>query len=92
MFQLQGITLLNLPGKVYSGVLERRVRRIVEPRIQEEQCGFRSGRGTVDQLYTLHRILEGAWEFAQPVRMCLWTVSPAESCGGFSGNMGYRTP
>ena len=27
----RGITLLSLPGKVYSGVLERRVRRIVEP-------------------------------------------------------------
>ncbi len=26
---------------------------IVEPRIQEEQCGFRPGRGTLDQLYTL---------------------------------------
>ena len=45
----RGITLLSLPGKVYLGVLERRVRRIVEPRIQEEQCGFRPGRGTVDQ-------------------------------------------
>ena len=28
------------------------------------QCGFRPGRGTVDQLYTLSRVLEGAWEFA----------------------------
>jgi len=61
----RGITLLSLPGKVYSGVLERRIRRTVESRIQEVQCGFRPGRGTVDQLYTLGRILEGAWEFAQ---------------------------
>ena len=29
-------------------VLERRVRSIVEPQIEEEQCGFRPGRGTVD--------------------------------------------
>ncbi|TWW62366.1 hypothetical protein D4764_04G0010130 [Takifugu flavidus] len=41
----RGITLLSLPGKVYSGLLEKRVRRIVEPRIQEEQCGFRPGNG-----------------------------------------------
>ncbi|KAK0155407.1 LINE-1 retrotransposable element ORF2 protein [Merluccius polli] len=73
----RGITLLSLPGKVYSGVLERRVRRIVEPRIQEEQCGFRPGRGTVDQLYTLCRILEGAWEFAQPVHMCFVDLEKA---------------
>ncbi|TWW54384.1 hypothetical protein D4764_0180610 [Takifugu flavidus] len=47
-----------------------RVCRIVEPRIQDEQCGFCPGRGTVDQLYTLSRVLEGAWEFAQQVHMC----------------------
>ncbi|TWW67395.1 hypothetical protein D4764_02G0004360, partial [Takifugu flavidus] len=62
---------------VYSGVLERRVRRIVEPRIQEEQCGFRPGRGTVDQLYTLSRVFEGAWEFAQPVHMCFVDLEKA---------------
>ena len=73
----RGITLLSLPGKVYSGVLERRIRRIVEPRIQEEQCGFRPGRGTVDQLYTLSRVLEGAWEFAQPVHMCFVDLEKA---------------
>ncbi|KAI3361110.1 hypothetical protein L3Q82_013312, partial [Scortum barcoo] len=30
-----------------------RIRPIVEPWIQEEQCGFCPGRGTLDQLYTL---------------------------------------
>ncbi|KAI3368910.1 hypothetical protein L3Q82_025425 [Scortum barcoo] len=37
----RGITLLSLPGKVYARVLERRIRPIVDPWIQEEQCGFR---------------------------------------------------
>ncbi|KAK3523554.1 hypothetical protein QTP70_002457 [Hemibagrus guttatus] len=73
----RGITLLSLPGKVYSRVLERRVRPLVEPRIQEEQCGFCPGRGTLDQLYTLHRVLEGSWEFAQPVHMCFVDMEKA---------------
>ncbi|KAK3543164.1 hypothetical protein QTP70_012267 [Hemibagrus guttatus] len=73
----RGITLLSLPGKVYSRVLERRVRPLVEPRIQEEQCGFRPSRGTLDQLYTLHRVLEGSWEFAQPVHMCFVDLEKA---------------
>ncbi|TKS65269.1 putative 149 kDa protein ORF 2 [Collichthys lucidus] len=73
----RGITLLSLPGKVFSGVLERRVRKIVEPWIQEEQCGFRPGRGSVDQLYTLSAVLEGAWEFAQPVYMCFVDLEKA---------------
>ncbi|TWW74691.1 hypothetical protein D4764_14G0006940 [Takifugu flavidus] len=64
-------------AEVYAGVLERRVRWIVEPWIQEEQCGFRPGRGTVDQLYTLSRVFEGAWEFAQPVHMCFMDLEKA---------------
>ncbi|KAI3357887.1 hypothetical protein L3Q82_016268 [Scortum barcoo] len=73
----EGITLLSLPGKVYARVLERRIRPIVDPWIQEEQCGFRPGRGTLDQLYTLHRVLEGLWEFAQPVHMCFVDLEKA---------------
>ncbi|KAK9541149.1 hypothetical protein VZT92_001216 [Zoarces viviparus] len=73
----RGITLLSLPGKAYARVLERRLRPFVEPRIQEEQCGFRPGRGTVDQLFTLARLLEGFWEFAQPVYMCFVDLEKA---------------
>ncbi|GAA6083977.1 receptor-type tyrosine-protein phosphatase F-like, partial [Tachysurus ichikawai] len=76
----RGITLLSLPGKVYARVLERRIRPIVEPRIQEEQCGFRPGRGTLDHLYTLTRLLEGSWEFAQPVHMCFVDLEKAFDC------------
>ncbi|KAK3518499.1 hypothetical protein QTP70_001476 [Hemibagrus guttatus] len=73
----RGITLLSLQGKVYFRVLERRVRPLVKPRIQEEQCGFRPSRGTLDQLYTLHRVLEDSWEFAQPVHMCFVDLEKA---------------
>ncbi len=38
------ITLLSLTGEVYSRVLERRLRLIVEPQVQEEHCGFCPGR------------------------------------------------
>ncbi|KAI3364540.1 hypothetical protein L3Q82_011329 [Scortum barcoo] len=66
-----GITLLSLPGKVYARVLERRIRPIVDhPGFRRNNAVFVPGRGTLDQLYTLHRVLEGLWEFAQPVHMC----------------------
>ncbi|KAK3526805.1 hypothetical protein QTP70_033550 [Hemibagrus guttatus] len=45
----RGITLLSFPGKVYSRVLERRVRPV----------------------------LEGSWEFAQPVHMCFVDLEKA---------------
>ncbi|KAK3526552.1 hypothetical protein QTP70_030692 [Hemibagrus guttatus] len=73
----RGITLLSLPGKVYSRVLERRVRPLVEPQIQEDQCGFRPSHGTLDQLYTLHRVLQGSWEFVKPVHMCFVDLEKA---------------
>ncbi|KAI3367053.1 hypothetical protein L3Q82_009685 [Scortum barcoo] len=38
---------------------------------------FCPGRGTLDQLYTLHRVLEGLWEFAQPVHMCFVDLEKA---------------
>ncbi|KAK3541996.1 hypothetical protein QTP86_009836 [Hemibagrus guttatus] len=44
---------------------------------REEQCGFRPSHGTLDQLYTLHRVLEGSWEFAQPVHMCFVDLEKA---------------
>jgi len=60
----------------------------MESQNQEVQCGFRPGRGTVDQLYTLSRVLEGPWEFAymcfvnsekafdRVPRVVLWGGSP----------------
>ena len=70
------ITLLSLPGKVYSRVLERRLWPIVEPQIQEEQCGFHPGCGTVDQLFTLAGLL-GRRHGSHPVYMCFVDLEKA---------------
>ncbi|TWW54834.1 hypothetical protein D4764_0259720, partial [Takifugu flavidus] len=67
----------SLAGKELElvGVLEKRIRSIVEPLIEEEQCGFH--RGTMDQLFTLAGVLEGSWGFAQPVHMCFVDLEKA---------------
>ena len=57
--------------------LERTVQLLVEPRIQEEQSDFCLGHGTLDQLYTLAWLLEGAWDFAEPDHMCFVDVEKA---------------
>ncbi|KAI3375466.1 hypothetical protein L3Q82_003794 [Scortum barcoo] len=77
----KGITLLSLPWEgLRQGTGEdwRIWPIVVDPRIQEEQCGFFCpGRGTLDQLYTLHRVLEDLLEFAQPVHMCFVDLEKA---------------
>ena len=85
----RGITLLSQPGKLFAKILELRLRSIIEGQLLEEQCGFRSGRGTTDQLFTLATILERSWEFAHPVYMCFVDLEKAfdrvsrESCGRY---------
>lgn len=68
-----GITLLSLTGKIYS-----RVRWTVEPLIVDEQRNFRPGHGTM----TVFKVLEGSWEFAQPVHMSFVDLCPEVSAGG----------
>ena len=45
-----GISLLSVVGKLFGKVLIQRVRAGTECAIGEEQCGFRLGRGCMDQL------------------------------------------
>ena len=54
----RGISLLSLPGKVYAKCLERKCREIVESKLEDRQCGFRPGRSTTDQIFTLKQIFE----------------------------------
>ena len=44
----RGISLLSVFGKIYAGILNR-VRRVIGGLINDEQGGFRVGRGYVDQ-------------------------------------------
>ncbi|KAI3375494.1 hypothetical protein L3Q82_003824 [Scortum barcoo] len=80
--------------------LERRIQPIVDPQDSGGTMRFSShGRGTLDQLYTLHRVLEGLWEFAQPVHMCFVDLEKAFDrvphvvfCGECSREYGVRGP
>ena len=52
----RGISLLSVGGKVYARVLMERVRKITEGMMNDEQGGFRKGRGCVDQIFAIKRI------------------------------------
>ena len=54
----RGISLLSVVGKIYAGILVDRVCRVTGGLIDDEQRGFRVGRGWVDQIFTLKQIDE----------------------------------
>ena len=45
-------------GKLFGRVLMKRVRAGTECVIGEEQCGFRQGRGCMDQVFTVKQVCE----------------------------------
>ena len=58
-------------GKVYASILVDRVRRVTEDLIGEEQGAFRSGRGCVDQIFTLKQMSE---KMRGKRRNCIWVL------------------
>src|SRR6218665_213892 len=55
-------SLQSIPGKVFTKLIQNRMREYVESALGEEQAGFRPGRSTIDQLFTMRHtcILEKA--------------------------------
>ncbi|XP_061176180.1 uncharacterized protein LOC133185137 [Saccostrea echinata] len=58
-----GITLLSVPSKVFSRIVIQRIQDGVEKQLREEQAGFRRGRSTTEQLFTLRNIIEQCTEW-----------------------------
>ena len=48
--------------KGLTGVLCERLKTLIKALIGPYQCGFRPGKSTIDQIFTLHQILEETFE------------------------------
>ena len=71
------IFLLRFPVKVYTKCLEKRCRKIVEPQLQDTQCGFRPGRSTIDQTFALQQVFLKLSEYAQELYTCFIDLEKA---------------
>ena len=60
-----GISLLSVPGKIYSRILTERLTAQVEHILEEEQCGFRTNRGTQDHIFTMRQLSEKILEYGK---------------------------
>jgi len=65
----RGISLLSHVGKMFSKILEKRIRPIVEPQLSESQFGFRKGRGCTDAIFALRQLCEKGIEFNKDLYM-----------------------
>ena len=54
----RGISILSIPGKVYTRILDYKVRNITEAKVLEEQGAFRKKRSCVDQMFTVRQLGE----------------------------------
>lgn len=93
----RGISLLSVVGKVYGRIVIKRVRMGTDIAIGDEQCGFRQGRGCVDQVFAVKQICEKYLEKGKDVffafmdlekaydridRAALWEVLGLYGVGG----------
>ena len=73
----RGISLLSVPGKVYTTLLYNKMKSAIDKALSEHQCGFRPGRGCVDQIFSMRRIIEMAGEFNRPLHVCFIDLKKA---------------
>ena len=59
------ISLLSHCGKLYSTIIERRLRAHIEGRLGEWPYGFRLGRSTSDLIFVMKMIMEKNWEWGR---------------------------
>ena len=66
----RGIALLSIPGKVFCRVIQKRLAERGNQLLRESQCGFRKGRGCIDQVFSLRVLAEKAREYNTTLYLC----------------------
>ena len=62
----RGIMPLSTPGKVLNRVLLERMKEAVNPKLRDQQAGFRWNKSWADQIASLHIIVEQSLEWNSP--------------------------
>ena len=82
------IALISHTSKVMLKILQARLQQYVNRELPDVQTGFRKGKGTTDQISSIHWIIEKAREFQKDFYFCfidyakafVWTTI---NCGKF---------
>ena len=71
------VALISHSSKVLQVIILTRMAAIMNQKISREQAGFRSGKGTRDQLFNLKTIIEKTREYNQTIYLCFVDYSKA---------------
>ena len=91
------LKLLHNSSKVMLKILQARLQQYVNHELPDVQAGFRKGRGTRDQIASIHWIIEKARDFQKNTYFCFidyakpLTVWITTNCGKFLKRWEYQT-
>ena len=74
------IALISHASKVILKILQARLQQYVNHELPDVQAGFRTGRGTRDQIANIPWIMERAREFQKNIYFCFIDYAKAFDC------------
>ena len=74
------IAFISHASKVMLEILQARLQQVVNWEILDVQAGFRKDRGTRDQFFNIHWIIENAGEFQINIYFCFIHYVKAFDC------------
>ena len=63
----RGIIILSVPVKVFKRIILERMKEAVDPKLRDQQVGFRKNRSCADQIATHRIIVEQSIEWNSPL-------------------------
>ena len=73
----RGISLMSITGKAFARILLKRLQILAARVLPESQCGFRSGRSTIDMIFALRQVQEKCQEQNVPVHIAFVDLTKA---------------
>ena len=74
------IALISHASRIMLKILQARLQQYMNYEIPEVQAGFRKGRGTRDQIASIHWIIKKATEFQKNIYFCFTDYAKAFDC------------
>ena len=66
----RGITLMAVIAKIMGRIIIKRIKDGTDAKLRNEQAGFRTGRGTIEQIFILKNIIEQSIEWNNNLYVC----------------------